>query len=49
MTSWNATHADDGRGPCGCSDYHAADCPLRTVLSYLSSDPGDMTDDWYGR
>ena len=46
MTNWNATHADDGRGPCGCSDYHAADCPLRAVMSYLS-DPGDQTDAWY--
>jgi hypothetical protein len=48
MTRWNETHADDGVGACGCSDYHAADCPLRTVMSYLSTpDAGDLADAWY--
>jgi hypothetical protein len=49
MTRWNQTHADDGTGPCGCSDYHAADCPLRTITTYWAGDAGDQTDDWYGR
>lgn len=31
---------DDTLGPCGCTDYHMADCPLRTG----SSDYGDWDD-----
>lgn len=44
MTRWYATH-DETSLPCGCTDYHLADCPLRTG-SY-SPDPGDQSDDWY--
>ena len=49
MTAWNATHADDGRGPCGCTDYHSSDCPMRALTNYWAGDAGDLTDDWYGR
>lgn len=26
---------DDSLGPCGCVDYHMADCPLRTSSADL--------------
>lgn len=31
---------------CGCTDYHVADCDVRTGGS--SYDAGDHTDAWYG-
>jgi hypothetical protein len=33
----NEDYLDDVLGPCGCTDYHMADCPLITG-------PGDMTE-----
>lgn len=37
---------DDGTlGPCGCSDYHMADCPLMTERgSYYPPEPDDPFD-----
>jgi hypothetical protein len=33
-------------GPCGCTDYHMADCPLVSPPS--EPDPGDRYDDYDG-
>jgi len=34
---------DDTLGPCGCTDYHMADCPTRT------GGTGRTAEDWYAR
>lgn len=31
-------------GPCGCDDYHLADCPIRTAS--ISEDPPEPQDPW---
>lgn len=38
---------DDTLGPCGCVDYHMADCDLKTGGSVIFT--GDDPDDWYDR
>ena len=44
--------ADDTLGPCGCTDYHMADCPTRTggtgyTMADLLERGGDLLDDDY--
>ena len=38
-------------GPCGCSDYHMADCPTRTGEGTMTKDDYldiySNNDDWY--
>lgn len=38
---------DDTLGPCGCTDYHLADCPTRTGGAGMTSD--DYLEAWAGR
>ena len=40
-------HEDDTLGPCGCVDYHMADCPTRTSYADSYADAGDEADRWY--
>lgn len=40
---------DDGTlGPCGCTDYHMADCPIRTGARDAMYAGEDDQDRWYG-
>jgi hypothetical protein len=39
-----AGYDDDTLGPCGCRDYHMADCPTRTPVHDDAPDPGDYYD-----
>lgn len=38
----------DTLGPCGCTDYHMADCPTRTGYADAMSAAEYDVDDWYG-
>lgn len=42
-------HLDEGDGtlgPCGCIDYHYADCPTRAGAHDDSPEPDDYEPDW---
>lgn len=58
MTAWDEDRAanvramamdrdDDTLGPCGCTDYHMADCPTRTGYADAYVDAGDLADRYY--
>lgn len=42
-------HDDDTLGPCGCTDYHMADCPTRTGYHdyWAQNERNGYRDDYY--